>query len=387
MKLTWKNCFMVGSSILLLYLGITYWPNVANLLSLALSAAMPLIIGCMIAYLVNILMSVYEKHYFPKSKKVILVKSRRPVCMLAAFVTLVALLVLIVWLIVPQLISCVQVIISVVPGFIEDAIDLIARYGILPKNILDTLQSIDWKSRISQLIEVLLTGIGSVAQILISTVSSVFSGIVTALLSIIFSIYLLSGKEKLAYQFRRLTGRYLKKKWNTKLYHLLHIINDCFHKYVTGQCIEALILGSLCTLGMLILQLPYATMVGALTCFTALIPMAGAYIGAAVGAFMILTVSPVKALIFLIFIVVLQQLEGNIIYPRVVGSSMGLPGIWVLAAVTVGGGIMGIGGMLLSVPLAATAYRLVREDVNMAPPRVGGDKLEENIPPSGSESA
>ena len=116
-------------------------------------------------------------------------------------------------------------------------------------------------------------------------------------------------------------------------------------------------------MGMFILQLPYATMIGALVAFTALIPVAGAYIGAGVGAFMILTVSPVKALIFLVFILVLQQLEGNIIYPRVVGSSMGLPAIWVLAAVTVGGGIMGVGGMLLGVPLAATLYRLLRDDV------------------------
>ena len=364
MKLTWKNCFMVGFSILLLYLSITYWPNVANLLSLALSAAIPLIIGCVIAYLINILMSAYEKHYFPKSKNDILIKSRSPVCMLGAFLTLVVLIVLIMCLIVPQIISCVQVIFAEVPGFVDNVLDMAAQYGILPETILDTLQSIDWKSRIGQVINVLTTGIGSVAEILISTVSSVFSGIVTALLSIIFSIYLLSGKEKLAAQFHKLTSRYLKERWISKIYYLLHTLNDCFHKYIVGQCIEALILGGLCTLGMLILRLPYATMVGALTCFTALIPVAGAYIGAAVGAFMILTVSPMKALIFLIFIVVLQQLEGNIIYPRVVGSSMGLPGIWVLAAVTVGGGIMGIFGMLLGVPLAATVYRLVRENIN-----------------------
>lgn len=148
---------------------------------------------------------------------------------------------------------------------------------------------------------------------------------------------------------------------------MLSVLNECFHKYIVGQCTEALILGGLCTLGMLILQLPYATMTGAVIAFTALIPVAGAYIGAGVGAFMILTVSPVKAIIFLIFIVILQQLEGNLIYPRVVGSSMGLPGIWVLAAVTVGGGVMGIPGMLLCVPLAAAFYKLLREDVNRIP--------------------
>ena len=129
-------------------------------------------------------------------------------------------------------------------------------------------------------------------------------------------------------------------------------------------CLEAVIIGVLCALGMGLLRLPYATMVGALVGFTALIPVAGAYIGAGVGAFMILTVAPIKAVIFLVFLVILQQLEGNLIYPKVVGSSLGLPGIWVLAAVTVGGGIMGIGGMLLGVPLAAAAYRILRDEVN-----------------------
>lgn len=132
-----------------------------------------------------------------------------------------------------------------------------------------------------------------------------------------------------------------------------------------GQCTEAVILGVLCTVGMLLLRLPYATMIGTVIAFTALIPVAGAYIGAGVGAFMILTVAPVKAIIFLIFIVVLQQLEGNLIYPRVVSSSLGLPAIWVLTAVTVGG-LMGIAGMLLCVPLAAASYKLLKEDVNQS---------------------
>ena len=149
-----------------------------------------------------------------------------------------------------------------------------------------------------------------------------------------------------------------------KITYVLSILNDCFRKYIVGQCTEAVILGLLCIIGMLILQLPYATMIGALIALTALIPVAGAYIGAVVGAFMILTVSPIKALIFLIFLVILQQFEGNIIYPKVVGSSLGLPGIWVLAAITVGGGIMGIFGMLIGVPIVAAIYRIVKNDVN-----------------------
>ena len=149
---------------------------------------------------------------------------------------------------------------------------------------------------------------------------------------------------------------------------MIAVLDDSFHKYIVGQCVEAMILGLLCALGMLILRLPYAAMIGALIAFTALIPVAGGWIGAGIGAFMILMVSPVQALAFLIFIVILQQLENNLIYPKVVGSSIGLPGIWVLAAVTIGGGMLGVAGMLLGVPLTAAIYRLVREDVHKFDP-------------------
>lgn len=145
---------------------------------------------------------------------------------------------------------------------------------------------------------------------------------------------------------------------------MLRVLNDCFHRFIVGQCTEAVILGALCTTGMMLLGLPYATMVGALIAFTALIPVVGAFIGGGVGAFVILMESPIQALIFLVFLVILQQVEGNLIYPRVVGTSIGLPGIWVLAVVTIGGGVFGIPGMLLGVPLAAAAYRLLREDIN-----------------------
>ena len=156
---------------------------------------------------------------------------------------------------------------------------------------------------------------------------------------------------------------YLKPTWYNRLTYFLQTLNSCFHSFVVGQCTEAVILGLLCMTGMMIFQFPYASMVGALIGFTALIPVAGAYIGAGVGAFMIFTVSPIKALLFLLFISILQQLEGNLIYPKVVGSSIGLPGIWVLAAVTIGGGVLGIGGMLLAVPLTATCYQMIRTDV------------------------
>ena len=149
-----------------------------------------------------------------------------------------------------------------------------------------------------------------------------------------------------------------------KLTYIASVADDSFHKFIVAQCTEAVILGLLCTVGMLILRLPYAAMIGAVTAVSAFIPVVGAFIGGGIGAFLILMESPSKALIFLVFIILLQQIEGDLIYPKVVGSSMGLPSLWVLAAVTVGGGVFGITGMLLGVPLASTVYKIIRDDIN-----------------------
>ena len=211
--------------------------------------------------------------------------------------------------------------------------------------------------------ELITTGIGGAVTAVVSAVSSVFSVVVTTLLSLIFSAYLLASRDRLSRQLHRLGRAYLKPAWRARLRYVLGVVNNCFHSYIVGQCIEAVILGVLCALGMLLFRFPYAGMIGALVGFTALIPVAGSYIGAFVGALMILTHSPLQALLFLVFLVVLQQLEGNLIYPRVVGSSVGLPGLWVLAAITVGGSLMGVLGILLSVPVAASLYRLLRDDL------------------------
>ena len=364
MKLRWRDCLKVGVSIFLLYLAVHYWQTAANLVSALVGASLPLIIGGVVAYLVNILMANYEGRWKDNPKKPGLAKLRRPVCMLLAFLTLVAIVALVCGLIIPQLVDCVGLIIAELPGVMADAIDLAEQWKLFSPEVLASLESIDWNAQIGKLVGVVTSGIGDVVSLVVSAVSSVFSFLVTALLSLIFSIYLLSGKEELASQVDRLAKRYVGNRLYGKLVYFLHTLDDCFHRYIVGQCTEAVILGALCAVGMGILRLPYALMVGALVAFTALIPVAGAYIGAGVGAFMILTVDPFKALVFLIFIVVLQQLEGNLIYPKVVGSSMGLPGIWVLAAVTVGGGLAGIVGMLLGVPLAAALYRIIRDDVN-----------------------
>lgn len=364
MKLDWKTCFKVGVSIFVLYICIHYFPSVAKFISTLIGAAAPLLIGCVIAYLVNILMSLYERVYFPNAKNKILIKSRRPVCLTGALITLLGVISLVIGLVVPQFISCMELLISQVPDALDALIAELQTWEIMPDNILEYLGSINWEEKINQFGGILTSGVGSIFDFLVSAVSSVFSGIVTAILGIIFAIYLLISKEKIGRQCDKILNHYVKKKWYDKIKHVVNVMNTCFRKFIIGQCTEALILGVLCTLGMLILQIPYAAMIGALVALTALIPIAGAFIGAIVGALMILTVSPIKALIFLVFLIILQQLEENLIYPKVVGTSIGLPSIWVLAAITIGGGVMGILGMLIGVPLAATVYKLLKEDIN-----------------------
>jgi predicted PurR-regulated permease PerM len=363
MKFSWKDCVKLGVTVFLTYLCITHWREALKLVGALLGASIPLAVGGIVAYLVNILMARYEALYFPGSQKNAVLKSRRPVCMVLAFVTLIAIVALVALLVIPQLTSCVQILLAGLPDFMNNTVDMVEGWGLLSEETLASLNDIDWNSRIGELVKVITSGIGDVMSVLFSALSSVFSWIVTGVLSVIFSVYILASKETLHSQLCRIMDRYMPESINRRIRYVTDVLDDCFRRYIVGQCTEAVILGCLCALGMWILRLPYAAMIGTLMAFTALIPIAGAYIGAGVCAFMILTVDPFKALIFLIFIIVLQQLEGNLIYPKVVGSSLGLPGIWVLASVTVGGGIMGIGGMLLGVPLAAAIYRLIREDV------------------------
>ena len=380
MKVEWKSCFRIGITVALLYIFTQYWGSASEFVMRILGAATPILVGCIMGYILNILMSFYEKHYFPKSQKKIVTRSRRAVCMVAAMVTLVALIVLVIALVVPELVSCVQLLIAKVPESMTHLTEWLNEMEILPENIEETLIAVDWEKRMEQIVKVFVSGIGNITDFLVGTVFSVVSGIVTFFVGFIFSIYLLSGKERLGDQLKRVMYHYMKKSWCDKIKYVLSVMDDSFHRYIVGQCTEAVILGVLCALGMAILKLPYASMIGALIAFTALIPVAGAYIGGGIGAFMILTVSPIKAVIFVIFLVVLQQIEGNLIYPRVVGSSMGLPAIWVLVAVTIGGGVMGIAGMLLGVPFAATLYRLIREDVNKPQPQTEPQTQTESQP-------
>ncbi len=363
MKIEKHTLLRIGIALFLLFLAIRHWEDLLGMLGTVIGAAFPLLIGCIIAYPVNILMTFYERHWFPRTKKRSLIALRRPVSIFGAILSMLAIVALVLRLILPQLIDCIMLLWELVPPAIEKLIAYIESLNILPEDIFNLLDTVDWRSQLGKVLNALGTGVSSIMDTVLKAVISVFSGTVTSLLAVIFAVYLLTGKDKLCRQFSALSKHYLSDGWYNRLTYFTRILNETFRNFIVGQCTEAVILGLLCTIGMTVLNLPYATMIGALVAFTALIPVAGAYIGAAVGAFMILTVNPMQALIFLIFLVVLQQLEGNIIYPKVVGSSIGLPGIWVLSAVTLGGGIAGIAGMLVGVPLAATLYRIVGDDV------------------------
>ena len=363
-KIETRTIIKIALAIFALYLGIHYWTNISGVFTKIIGAATPLIIGFVIAYPLNILMSFFERHYFPRSKKKFVTKSRTPVSLLLALISLIAFIAAIMVLIVPQLISCIKLLITQIPSFIETLVLFLEKHEIDSTVILDKLSAIDWQARVSQLIEKVISGFGDIFDVVVTTVSSVVSGVTAIVIAVIFAIYLLISKKKLFAQANRIMTKFLKPVIYKKAVHVIEVLDNSFHRFIVGQCTEAVILGVLCTLGMLALRLPYAPMIGAVIGFSALIPVVGAFIGGGIGAFLILTESPTKALVFLIFLIILQQIEGNIIYPKVVGTSMGLPAIWVLVAVVVGGGVFGIPGMVIGVPLMGAIYKLAKQFMN-----------------------
>ncbi len=368
MNLSWKTCIRAGVTVVLVYLACTYWHTLAHVAGVAIGAASPLIVGAAIAYVANILMSFYERYFFVKSKKPIFGKIRRPTCMALAFLTVIVAVVWIFSTVLPELGKCVDMIISSLPGALNTAyawLDENFQIGELLKemNLAVPGADFDWKTAITNAVNFVMTGVGGVVDAAASVVTSVLSTVVTLFLGVVFAIYLLSGKEKLAAQLTRLGRTYLGGKITDRALYVLKVVNDSFHAFIVGQCTEALILGAMCFVGMMIFGFNNALTISVMVGFTALIPIAGAYIAGAAGAFMLFVNSPWEALGFVAYLVVLQQVEGNLVFPRVVGSSIGLPGVWVLAAVTIGGGVMGIPGMLIGVPLASAAYRLLGRDV------------------------
>ncbi|MCM1161973.1 MAG: AI-2E family transporter [Roseburia sp.] len=361
-----KKKFIVSSIfIMCLVLVIKYFDRLILVVGKLWGVAYPLILGAAIAYILNIVLKKVEKLYFPNSQKAWAKKSRRIVSIFLSIFLIFAIIMLIVTLIVPELVNAFLVIGREIPIAFEQVKLFLADHSKEIPTIEKWINgiNIDWPGMTKKILDYAGSGVGGILNSTFSFVGVLTNGIINFVIALIFAIYILAAKETLASQSDRMIQVCLKEKNTARLKKVIKTADDTFSSFIIGQCTEAVVLGVLCTLGMLLCRFPYAPMIGAFVGATALIPVVGAYLGAFVGAFMILTVNPTKALLFVLFIIVLQQLEGNLIYPKVVGSSIGLPGIWVLAAVTVGGGIGGVFGMLCGVPAAATVYKLIGESV------------------------
>ena len=356
-----KYLFIAG----LIVLAIVNFDRLKNIFSYLLTISMPIILGFIIAYILNIPMVMLEKLYFPNSDSIVVKKTRRPVSILVSIIIITVVLIFILNLVIPQLISVFGRIIEIIPVLANGIQSwVIENEEIFPPlaEFVETFQ-IDWQNIVTNMISIVNRFTTNIIETTLSTVGSVFSIVVNLFLSLMISLYVLMSKETLGRQFRILSETYLPERGHKGLMYVLEVTDYSFRHFITGEVLEALILGSLVTVGMWIFQFPYASMIGALTGVTALIPVLGAYISGAIGFIMIFVDSPIQALTFLIFIIVIQQLEGNLIYPRVVGGSIGLPGLWVLISITIGGGLLGIWGMLLAVPLVSTLFKLLKNDI------------------------
>lgn len=320
----------------------------------------PFILGGCIAFILNIPMKYFEKKLSKKDNKKVNVKNRI-ISLILSLVIILGIIALMIKLIIPQLVNVGSLLIKEMPYYVERVENFVN----------DTLQNEEIKEVINN-IEVntdaikstITIGIKDVITSSINALGKIVSGITNFVIGIVFAFYILLSKEKIKKFGKKIIKAYCSKNTSDKVFKILDVSNTTFNKFIVGQVTEAAILGCLCALGMLILNIPYAITIGVLVGITALIPVAGAFIGCIIGALLILAVNPIKAVIFVIFFLILQQIEGNLIYPRVVGNSVGLPGILVLFAITIGGNLFGIVGMLIGLPILSILYTILKEDVN-----------------------
>ncbi len=338
-----------------------FWNQIFSFLNSIWNLISPLVLGCAMAYILNIIMTKLEKIYFPDSKNDLINKTKPFICLILSIIIILIIILIVVTLLVPEFIKAISEFAKTFPIYLNKVNAYFKDSNQLPivSETLKTIQ-LDWNNIINSITTYATKGVTGI----FSFVGNFTSAVVSFFLAFTFMIYLLLNKEMVFRQIGKLTRAFLKQSQITLIKKFIVVANECFSSFIVGQCTEAVILGSLCTLGMIIFRFPFALAIGACVGITALIPIFGAYIGTIIGAFLILTVDPLKALLFIVYILVLQQLENNFIYPKVVGTSIGLPGIWVFAAITIGAGFGGIAGMLVSVPLAATVYKLLRISVN-----------------------
>jgi len=335
--------------------------DVTSMVGALYSAVKPLLIGIIIAFILNIIVSKYENLYFKHSRNAFVVKTRRPFSILLAIVSILLIISFVMWGAIPQVVHSLAVAVKVLPDVYANVVtwsqEWISNLPIRTMTVANTLST-------DNLVEN-ATNLGTQwGSNIVKATGNAIGILFNFVIGLIFAIYILINKDELGSQFTRVFCAYLPDRWVFHMSHVLHVANDTFSKFFIGQFLDAFILGCMVTVGCLVLQLPYAYNIGCVIGLTALVPIIGAYVGGIIGLIMLLNEGPMPALIFVILLIAMQQIEGNFIYPRIVGGSVGLPGIWVFAAVTIGGSLYGVFGILFSVPLAATVYKLLSEDVN-----------------------
>lgn len=356
-----KLMLLILYTILLFALALRFEMAV-SFLGWGLRLVFPFLLGAVIAFIINVPMRFVERWFPARSKW------KRLLSLVLVLLFLLLILGIVFFMVVPQLTDTLISLGEQIPQFLAGVQDRLEEMFAQYPEVLEYINAIDfqidWKNLLERVAGFVTTGAGTVLSSTLTAAASIASGITSFGIAFIFSIYILMQKENLARQLKKLCYAYFPEKAVNELIRISRMAEQIFSRFLAGQCTEALILGTMFFIVLNLFKMPYALLIGVLIAFTALIPIFGAFIGCVVGAFLTLMVSPIQAFWFLIIFFVLQQLEGNLIYPHVVGNSVGLPSIWVLAAVTIGGSMLGIPGMLLFIPLCSVLYALLREDVN-----------------------
>ncbi len=354
-------------AVILVYWGLNNTEKVSSVFAVITSVIEPFILGFCIAFVINVLLRPLEMLWdkIPKKKSgIIMQKLKRPVCLVASTLIMFGILFALIFMIIPEFRNTFGTIAKAFPQYIVIAEGWLAKAVAFAESHGFTLPELSLNTdKIMTVIGNTINNSGIVDKTLDIT-GSIVSGLVNFIIAFAFSFYLLAQKEKIASASKKVLFAYFREEKVNKVLRFVKLSDQTFTNFLTGQLLEAVIIGALCFIGMLIFRMPYAAVISVLVGTTALIPVFGAFIGTAIGAFLILFVSPMKAVWFVVFIVILQQLEGNLIYPKVVGKTVGLPGILVLTAVTVGGNLLGVVGILISVPVCAVLYTLIRQAVD-----------------------
>lgn len=343
------------------------YPVVLSGLRFILNIIFPFLMGGAIAFILNVPMHFLEEKIFgsERAQKKVVQRIARPLSLALTILLVIGIIVMVMFVVIPELGATILTLGKSIQDFVPKVQEWCEKFFHDNKEVMVWAESLnmDWQKILNSVIGFFKNGAGDVLNSTMSAARNLVSAVTTFFIAFVFACYILLQKEKLHVQMKKLLFAYLPKKRVEQALSVCSLTYRTFSNFLTGQCVEALILGTMFFVVMTIIRMPYAMLVGVLIAFTALIPIFGAFIGCAVGAFLILMVDPLKAVIFVIMFLVLQQIEGNFIYPKVVGNSVGLPSLWVLAAVSIGGSLMGVVGMLVFIPTVSVLYTLLRENI------------------------